>query len=78
MKRGLDRSFLAGRSMGVAVCTEREETVSLLIIHRLELAAHATRISATSSYSDFYTMRGAMLAGGLHCVRLRGGRGIDR
>jgi hypothetical protein len=69
------RSFLGGRSMGEAVIEAREEVSLLLAQRKLHGAVVATNRS--SSFQDFMTMRGAMLAGGLHCVRLRGGRGIE-
>lgn len=59
-----------------AVMQEREGTVSMLVLRGLAKAAQATR--ASRNFHDFMKMRGAMLAGGLHCVRLRGGRGIER
>lgn len=59
-----------------AVMEERECTVSMLVTRGLAKAAQATR--ASRNFHDFMKMRGAMLAGGLHCVRLRGGRGIER
>lgn len=71
----IKRSFLGGRSMGDAVKEAREEVSLLLAQQRLFGAVMAT--SHSSSFNDFMKMRGAMLAGGLHCVRLRGGRGID-
>lgn len=76
MAHELTRSFLLGRSMGDAVQEERELVVSQLITLGLTAAADATR--KTCSFHDFFTMRGAMLAGGLHAVRLRGGRSLTR
>lgn len=70
------RSFLEGRTMGEAVARDRELVVSELLQLGLNHAARATQ--QTQSFHDFYLMRGAMLAGGLHTVRRRGGRGIDR
>ena len=71
----IKRSFLGGRSMGDAVKAARDETRLLLIQQKLYMAAAAAHQSR--SFNDFMKMRGAMLAWGLHCVRLRGGRGID-
>jgi hypothetical protein len=70
------RSFLGGRSMGDAVVQEREETVSMLVAHGFKYAPLAMR--RAQSWTDFERARGMMLAGGLHRVRLTGGRGIDR
>ena len=69
------RSFLAGRTMGEAVCDERRATVGLLKDHGLASAIRAT--AGSNSFEDYYRMRGALLAGGLHRVRLNGGRGIE-
>lgn len=75
----LAHSFLGGRDAGQAVDEERELVTLTLIKSGLVQAAQAS--SATKSQSanfwDFYKMRGAMLAGGLHRVRLRGGRNIN-
>ena len=72
----LRRSFLLGRTMGDAVVQEREETVSMLIVRGFVHAPAATR--QPGSFSDFIRMRSLMYAGGFHCVRLTGGRSIDR
>jgi hypothetical protein len=75
MTVAINRSFLGGRSMGEAVIEARQEVSLLLAQRRLHGAVVATNRS--SSFNDFMSMRGAMLAGGVHCVRLRGGRGIE-
>lgn len=49
-----------------------------LTSHDLFLAALALTQGAVPAFNDFMKMRGALLAGGLHRVRLKGGRGIDR
>lgn len=72
----LGHSFLRGRDAGQAVVDERNIIADILEWHGLKSAARATRNG--SSFNDFMTSRGAMLAGGLHLVRLRGGRGIVR
>ena len=72
----LPRSFLLGRSPGEAVETERGETIRLLLEHHRPQAAHAT--SHSSSFKDYMLMRERMYAGGIHAVRLHGGRTIDR
>lgn len=69
------RSFLLGRDSGQAAVAERQEAVALLHRHDLQFAARATAHSST--FNDFMTMRGAMLAGGFHLVRTKGGRGIS-
>lgn len=73
----LPTSFLLGRSMGDAVAEERSLVVSTLIEHNLVQAANATNAQKNGSFRDFFSMRGFMLAGGLHRVRKNGGRGID-
>jgi hypothetical protein len=76
MTKPVLRSFLEGRDAGQAVMQERELVVSQLLVLGLAHAAAATRATSHSSFHDFYTMRGLMLAGGLHRVRLYGGRSI--
>lgn len=75
MSTTVHRSFLLGRSMGEAVKEERDDATLLLAKRRLYCASLATHRS--ESYHDFMAMRGAMLAGGFHRVRLTGGRSID-
>lgn len=60
----------------IAIEEARDAAVSDLLQHGLRQAARALRKSG--SFRDFFAMRGALLAGGVHCVRLRGGRGIER
>jgi hypothetical protein len=50
----------------------------VLVEHDLKTASRALTAGTPTAFFDFMTMRGAMLAGGLHRVRLNGGRGIDR
>jgi len=76
MATKLQRSFLLGRTMGEAVKAERELVVTQLLTLGLSAAAKATRENC--SFNDYFRMRGLMLAGGLHAVRLRGGRSINR
>jgi hypothetical protein len=80
MKRAdVRRSFLLGRTAGEVVVIDRIIVADILEWHGskgLKTAAAATR--ANNGFNDFMTSRGAMLAGGLHLVRLRGGRGIGR
>jgi hypothetical protein len=54
------------------------ETLVVLVEHDLKKAAARSPPAPPTAFFDFMTMRGAMLAGGLHRVRLNGGRGIDR
>lgn len=70
------RSFLAGRMMGEVVEDERRESIATLQQHGLEFAAFAMGERRSSSFQDFMRTRGAMLAGGIHRVRLKGGRGL--
>lgn len=70
------RSFLGGRTMGDAVEDERRETIATLQAHGLEFAAFSMGGQRSSSFDDFMKTRGALLAGGLHRVRLKGGRGL--
>jgi hypothetical protein len=72
------RSFLLGRDAGEAVTEAQRETLVVLVEHDLKKAALALTAGTPTAFFDFMTMRGAMLAGGLHRVRLNGGRGIDR
>lgn len=76
MSATLQRSFLRGRDAGAVVVAERTIVADILDGQGLKQAAAATR--KANSFNDFMTMRGAMLAGGLHRVRLRGGRGLGR
>jgi hypothetical protein len=71
----IKRSFLGGRTMGEAVCTERTETALMLKERGLRKAAAAT--VTASSFGEFFKMTGTMRAGGYHRVRLTGGRSID-
>ncbi len=71
------RSFLLGRTPGDAVCAEQRDTLDRLAEHDRIAAGVALARGARSAYNDFMNMRSLMLAGGLHCVRLRGGRGIN-
>jgi hypothetical protein len=70
------RSFLLGRTADEAIADEKRETLDLLAQHDLFYAAFA--LARNGAFHDYFMMRGAMLAGGLHRVRLTGGRGIDR
>jgi hypothetical protein len=74
----VQRSFLLGRSVGAAVSQEQRDTLDRLAEHDLFVAGLALARGTGASYNDFMTMRSLMLAGGLHRVRLFGGRGIDR
>lgn len=60
-----------------AVAKARRETLKDLAAHDRFVAGFALARGAWPAYNDFMTMRGAILAGGLHRVRLTGGRGID-
>lgn len=75
----LVRSFLLGRSMGDAVLAERREALDTLASHDLFYAARALTdpANARAAFNDWMKMRGVMLAGGLHRVRLTNGRSID-
>lgn len=77
MSTPLPKSFLRGRSMGEAISTERRATIRQLQQHGLETAAFAMGEQRSDSFSDWLFMRSAILAGGIHTVRLRGGRSID-
>lgn len=72
------RSFLRGRDAGQAVTQAQRETLVVLEEHNRVRAAIALTAGTPAAFFDFMAMRGAMLAGGLHRVRLDGGRGIDR
>jgi hypothetical protein len=72
------RSFLLGRNAGSAVADERRLTFELLAQHERVVAALTLTHSARSAFNDYLKMRSAMLAGGLHRVRLNGGRNLDR
>jgi hypothetical protein len=66
----VERSFLAGRDSGQAVADDRKETLELLAAHGRIGAFCALANGRSSGFSDFIKMRGALLAGGLHRVRL--------
>jgi hypothetical protein len=55
----------------------RRDAADDLAAHSRLAAGIALERSAVSAFTDFMAMRGAMLAGGLHRVRLTGGRSID-
>lgn len=74
----LDRSFLAGRDPGKAVADDRRETFELLAKHGRLSASMALANARNAGFHDYFTMRGAMLAGGLHALRRRGARAFDR
>jgi hypothetical protein len=61
-----------------AIEQARLDALNDLVAHERFVAGLALAQGAVSSFNDFFKMRGAMLAGGLHRVRLTGGRGIDR
>lgn len=72
------RSFLLGATAGEAVTQERNATADLLAKHKRYAAEIALVEGGKYAFADFFTMRSLMLAGGLHRVRLTGGRSIDR
>lgn len=55
---------------------DRRELVELLARHGRITSIAAINRGQGAPYSDFMKMRGALLAGGLHRVRLYGGRGL--
>lgn len=71
------RSFLLGRSAGDAVTQEQKDTLDMLDKHDLLVSGVALAYGTHVAYSDFMQMRSWLRAGGLHRVRLYGGRGID-
>ncbi len=73
----LERSFLAGRTMGEAVFCERQTTAVMLGSHGRWQASHALTAAGNRPFWEFIEMRNRMLAGGFHRVRLTGGRSID-
>ena len=71
----LTRSYLRGRSSGDAVCQEREEVISMLVLRGLAIAALATRHSP--SFKEFFEIRRVMLSGGVRLMRLKNGRALE-
>lgn len=68
----------AAQSRRDSIAEARNTVFDDLTAHDLYCAALALTRSATSAYNDFFNMRRLLLAGGLHCQRLTGGRSIDR
>ena len=78
MKRGLQRSFLLGRTAGEAVCEERRATLELLAQHGRLAAQLALQKGASTARHEYETARSVLYAGGFRLLRLHGGRSIDR
>jgi hypothetical protein len=72
------RSFLLGRTSGQAVVEERRQTLDLLAEHGRLAAGLALSRGASVARREFEAMRSWLYAGGMHCVRLTGGRSIER
>lgn len=77
MATPIARSFLRGRTAGDAVALERLETRLVLVRFKRWIAAEAILDKRCCAFKEFMEMRSAMLAGGLHRVRLRGGRNLE-
>jgi hypothetical protein len=72
------RSFLLGRCPAEAIGAEIAETSHNLCTHGLFFATFALQRSATPAFNDYIRIRSDLYSGGHHCVRLTGGRSIDR
>lgn len=57
----LQRSFLAGRTMGQAVHDERQSTRILLASHGRYMAMHALQVASERTFFEFITMRKRIL-----------------
>ena len=64
MSDGVQRSFLAGRSMGEAVYAERKATRVLLASHGLYMAMRALDVAAERSFLEFIAIRKRVLERG--------------